>query len=196
MKRTLQWKFIRTAMMAVTVLLLVLLGAINLLNWWQVERQTDWMLQVLTQGDAPPVEPKRPEGFLPPLDADDKGAARFFQVFYDGTGQVAYVDVNQIATVTKEEAVDYAAQCQGRDQGTIDRFEFRRVSVPDGQGERIFGHLFKPVVHSDGTGDFCRDGAAVLAGNLAAGGSPVSPGHCSPGPVNGKTAPVCHQCRP
>ena len=64
MKRTLQWKFIRTAMMAVTVLLLVLLGAINLLNWWQVERQTDWMLQVLTQGDAPPVEPKRPEGFL------------------------------------------------------------------------------------------------------------------------------------
>ena len=36
MKRTLQWKFIRTAMMAVTVLLLVLLGAINLLNWWQV----------------------------------------------------------------------------------------------------------------------------------------------------------------
>ena len=77
MKRTLQWKFIRTAMMAVTVLLLVLLGAINLLNWWQVERQTDWMLQVLTQGDAPPVEPKRPEGFLPPLDADDKGAARF-----------------------------------------------------------------------------------------------------------------------
>ena len=137
MKRTLQWKFIRTAMMAVTVLLLVLLGAINLLNWWQVERQTDWMLQVLTQGDAPPVEPKRPEGFLPPLDADDKGAARFFQVFYDGTGQVAYVDVNQIATVTKEEAVDYAAQCQGRDQGTIDRFEFRRVSVPDGQGERI-----------------------------------------------------------
>ena len=65
MKRTLQWKFIRTAMMAVTVLLLVLLGAINLLNWWQVERQTDWMLQVLTQGDAPPVEPKRPEGFLP-----------------------------------------------------------------------------------------------------------------------------------
>ena len=50
---------------------------------------------------------------------------------------MAYVDVNQIATVTKEEAVDYAAQCQGRDQGTIDRFEFRRVSVPDGQGERI-----------------------------------------------------------
>ena len=48
MKRTLQWKFIRTAMMAVTVLLLVLLGAINLLNWWQVERQTDWMLQVLS----------------------------------------------------------------------------------------------------------------------------------------------------
>lgn len=95
------------------------------------------MLQVLTQGDAPPVEPKRPEGFLPPLDADDKGAARFFQVFYDGTGQVAYVDVNQIATVTKEEAVDYAAQCQGRDQGTIDRFEFRRCLSRTGR-ESVF----------------------------------------------------------
>lgn len=66
-------------MMAVTVLLLVLLGAINLLNWWQVERQTDWMLQVLTQGDAPPVEPKRPEGFLPPLDAMIRGLPDSFR---------------------------------------------------------------------------------------------------------------------
>lgn len=41
MTKALQRKFIRTAMVAVTALLVVLLGSINLANWWQERAQTD-----------------------------------------------------------------------------------------------------------------------------------------------------------
>ena len=41
MIKTLQKKFITTAMIAVTVLLLVLLGVINAINAWSSVKQTD-----------------------------------------------------------------------------------------------------------------------------------------------------------
>ena len=137
MTGALQRKFIRTAMVAVTALLVVLLGAINLANWWQVEVQTDRMLAFLLQGEPPPGEPslRDPGRFLPPLNADTRGAARFFQVFYDQDGQVVRVDVGQIATVSEAEALDYAEQCQGKQEGSVDRFRFLRAATQDGQGE-------------------------------------------------------------
>lgn len=137
MTGALQRKFIRTAMVAVTALLVVLLGAINIANWWQVEVQTDRMLAFLLQEEPPPEEmlPRDPGHFLPPLNADTRGAARFFQVFYDQTGQVVRVDVGQIASVSEEEALEYAQQCQGLQEGGVDRFRFRRAATQDGQGE-------------------------------------------------------------
>lgn len=137
MKGALQRKFIRTAMVAVTALLVVLLGTINFANWWQVEVQTDRMLSFLLQEELPPEDmlPRDPGRFLPPLNADTRGAARFFQVFYDQAGQVVWVDVGQIATVSEEEALDYAQRCQGQQEGSIDRFRFRRAATQDGQGE-------------------------------------------------------------
>ena len=137
MKGALQRKFIRTAMVAVTALLVVLLGTISFANWWQVEVQTDRMLSFLLQEELPPEDmlPRDPGRFLPPLNADTRGAARFFQVFYDQAGQVVWVDVGQIATVSEEEALDYAQRCQGQQEGSIDRFRFRRAATQDGQGE-------------------------------------------------------------
>lgn len=62
MRKTLQKKFVLTAMSAITALLLLLLGAINLANWILVEQQTDRMLQTVLQMDgfpaAPPVQPE------------------------------------------------------------------------------------------------------------------------------------------
>lgn len=160
MKKTLQGKFIFTAMVAVTLLLLVLLGGINLVNWRLVEAQTDQLLRFLTQEESPhgqlgrPQAGRGPGAFLPPLGDDDRGSARFFQVFYDSQGQVAYVDIRQIATVTEEEAVAYGARCQGKDQGTIDRFRFRRTATRDGRGEVL---LFLDISANR------RDMLAVLA---------------------------------
>ena len=137
MTKALQRKFIRTAMVAVTALLAVLVGSINLANWWQERAQTDQMLQFLLQEDLPPADqgPGGPGPFWRPFNADTRGAARFFQVFYDQSGQVVRVDVGQIATVSESQALDYADQCQGQQEGSIDRFRFCRGTAHDGQGE-------------------------------------------------------------
>lgn len=176
MKKTLQRKFILTAMVAVTALLVVLLGGINLANWWQVEEQSQRLLQLLAQEEAPPGQPafpqeiRGPKGFLPDLGDDDKGAARFFQVFYDSQGQVVWVNISQIATVTEEAAVDYAAQCQGKDQGTLDRFRFCRTATRDGRGEVLLfldvsadrRDLLAVLAISGGIGVLCWLGSLLL----------------------------------
>ena len=176
MKKTLQKKFVLTAMVAVTALLLVLLGAINLVHWRLVEAQTDQLLRLLTQEEGgwnqPGLFPESrvPAGLLPPLGDDDRGAARFFQVFYDSQGQVVRVNISQIATVTEEEAEAYAAQCQGQAQGTIDRFRFQRTATADGRGEVILfldvsanrWNLLVVLAVSGGIGLLCWLGSLLL----------------------------------
>ena len=71
MIETLQRKFVLTAMTAISVLLLVLLGAINLINGWSVNRQTDRTLAMLSEreGILPPqrdLEEKEPKDSLYP----------------------------------------------------------------------------------------------------------------------------------
>lgn len=177
MTGALQRKFIRTAMVAVTALLVVLLGAINLANWWQVEVQIDRMLAFLLQEEPPPDEPMphAPEHFLLPLNADTRGAARFFQVFYDPDGQVVRVDVSQIASVSETEALDYAQQCQGKQEGSVDRFRFRRAATQDGQGEVLLfldtsssrRSMLTVLALSGGVGLVCWLGSFLLVALLS-----------------------------
>jgi len=73
MKQTLQRTFVRTAMGAVTLLLLVLLVVINLVNWHQVDRQTDRMLQTVLVSESAPVP-------VPPAPMDPHGPPVWRQV--------------------------------------------------------------------------------------------------------------------
>ena len=52
MLKTLRRKFVVTAMVAVTALLLVLLGGINGVNLWLNSRDTDMLLLALSDGGA------------------------------------------------------------------------------------------------------------------------------------------------
>ena len=52
MIKSLQKRFITTAMIAVSVLLLVLLGAINVVNAWSSLGQTDSLLDALTESET------------------------------------------------------------------------------------------------------------------------------------------------
>ena len=89
MIRTLQKKFILTAMIAVTVLLGILLGAVNAVNAWTSRRETDRLLNALVQmeaegrkdfrpgGEEPPDFPdgNRPGGEIPPFIPEGEGPA-------------------------------------------------------------------------------------------------------------------------
>jgi len=153
MQKTLQKKFVITAMAAISVLLLILLGAINGLNFWQTDRQTDRLLETLTRqaAAAPRSEPgmlpfpdmsgKREPGdfFSPPVTEDHAMSARYFCVWFDREGSVARTDTGRISSVSGEEAKEYAEKIyeQGKGSGRLNRFEYRRMPARDGQGELL-----------------------------------------------------------
>ena len=76
MIRTLKKKFIVTAMIAVTVLLVVMLGAVNAVNAWSNRQEANELLELLTRMEANGFRPDRGEdGKLrpPPGEAESRG---------------------------------------------------------------------------------------------------------------------------
>lgn len=144
MIRTLQKKFVITAMAAITVLLLVLLGAINVVNAWSVNQQTERLLAMLSDSEQAPA-PKKPheeerQDFLsPPITEDTAMSAVYFLVRLDADGEVAYTDVSRIASVTEEEAGEYADTVNesGKLSGTVGHFKYRITVSPDNKQRAI-----------------------------------------------------------
>lgn len=150
MQKTLQKKFVITAMAAVSVLLLIMLGAINILNFWQNGRQTDRLLAMLIQeaagtprqepGNLPfPAMPKRIPGdfFNPPVTEDNAMSARWFCVWFDREGNVTDADISRISSVSEGEAEAYAKDVyeQGTESGSTSHFQYQRMATHDGRGE-------------------------------------------------------------
>lgn len=140
MIKALQKKFIVTAMIAITVLLLVLLGMINAVNAWSTEQQSDRMLAMLLDNEIS-LAPQRPpdmreeRGFLaPPLTEDQAMSAVYFWVRVSNSGMVTKMDVSRIASVAETEAEEMALQAYGeaRDSGKIRHFKYRAAATPNG----------------------------------------------------------------
>ena len=142
MTKTLQRKFIVTAMIAVTVLLLVLLGAINVVNAISSSRQSDELLDMLArQEDFGPVTPMDgapgdgPWGFFQRrLNENDRMSALTFSVRFNGEGETESVNTDRIASLQAEEAEALAreALASGKNEGRIGERKFRIVQpAPD-----------------------------------------------------------------
>lgn len=94
MIKILRARFIRTAMLAVTVLLVLLLGAINLVNLGMVQRDLKDTLQMVADRVDKPD--------------NDLVNTAYFLVQIDSSGNVASVDVTHVTGVDEEQAVSYA----------------------------------------------------------------------------------------
>lgn len=130
MRRALQRRLIVTAMIAVTVLLAAVLGVVNGANWVLERQRSGRMLALLGESGGRPEFP-RPEGPRPfwaePISEDMALAALFFVVRLDGEGRPVFTDVSHIASVTREQAEEYAAAARqlGRQEGKTDGFRYR-----------------------------------------------------------------------
>lgn len=137
MLKTLRRKFVVTAMAAVTVLFLVLLGGINGVNVFISSRNTDMLLLSLTEGEGT-IRPGRevPGLFRPPLDEDAALSAVYFTVRLDGGGEAVSADISHISSVTEAEAERYAeeAAASGEHEGREGRFKYRISRAWDGKG--------------------------------------------------------------
>ena len=149
MTKILQKKFVTTAMAAVTILLIVLLGAINAINYGMSARQTERTLAMLLDngGSFPPDDENRQKQdgrklLDPPMDADAAMSTRYFLVFLDEEGTVVRTDVTRIASVDDGEAKRLAEEvlATGKTEGKITHFSYRVADTTDGRG-RLFVFL-------------------------------------------------------
>lgn len=125
MKKTLRKKFVLFAMSAVTILLIVLVGAINGISWMILDGQSTVILHTLANGEDKffQKELRDPELWMPPMNMDTIKSARFFVVRTDQSGKVLKVDTDQISSVSEKEASQYAAQVTDI-AGKIDHYKY------------------------------------------------------------------------
>ena len=142
MVKMLQKKFIITAMIAITVLLVVTLGAVNVFNISRLRNEMNNTLTMLVENDGMRPEAKndkRPNLFNPEISEDMAMAARYFLVRFDMDGKIVYTDVNNISSVDEETANAYAREvyASGKNSGKKEEFRYRVQASKDGRGTNI-----------------------------------------------------------
>ncbi|MBR5095197.1 MAG: HAMP domain-containing histidine kinase [Oscillospiraceae bacterium] len=152
-------KFIAAAIMAVSLVLAVLIGAINALNYRSLVADADGTLQILAEnrGSFPGQmfrEEDRPADLQPPPAEEWEDGpfgpirggygelayqSRYFTVWAAADGSLGRIDLENLASLTEEEAAALAARvyASGRERGFADGYRYRRAAC-DGETMLLF----------------------------------------------------------
>ncbi len=125
MIKKLQRKFVLIATGSLLAVLLLVLGAVNAVNFCQINRKADGILLLLAEngGKFPEPEPGRPHkpdkspGFQ--MTEETRFETRYFTIRADASRVVTQIDTGHIAAVTSSQAREYAEQAlsSGRTSG-------------------------------------------------------------------------------
>ena len=151
MIKELRRKFVLTSMLAVSILLLLLLGAINILNYRSMNEDTDKTLRMLSsyEGDVSNLEqrPEQREDNLPPVRFGMEGknnydaflSSNFFVVRFAGSGEVTYVDTSRTSAVSEDEAQSLAKEVyeNGKDSGKSGRYKYLVTDSKNANGKVV-----------------------------------------------------------
>lgn len=153
MIQTLRRRFVITAMLAITVLLLVLLGVINIGNIVVNKWRTSQVLNNLIESEglytppeeamvqfSPTEEPMRTWPQIPETPtADEMLGARYFFARFDLNGEISSMDISHVYVVGAAEAQEMAqAVYHGTsDSGRMERFQFHITQALDQQSSLV-----------------------------------------------------------
>ena len=128
MLQKLRIKFITLAMGVLFLVLTVIIGTVNLLNYRHIIVSSDNTLEILTANDG--SFPDSPGMGSKPFDLKTSPElpfeTRFFTVRLDQDGTALFVDTMKIAAVTPEDAVTYAKQIldTGNSKGFMGEYRY------------------------------------------------------------------------
>ncbi|MGM9618008.1 sensor histidine kinase [Butyricicoccus sp.] len=150
MIKTLQKKFVVSSMIAITGLIVLLLGAINGVNMVIVQKDISRTLMMISDresrerersinpADSPAME--RDQTPLPfgnrKSEEDIWMASNFFVVHLDESGEAVYVDVSRTSTITREEAAILAGEIKetSKASGRIRQYRYQITEMRNAQG--------------------------------------------------------------
>lgn len=154
MIKQLQKKFVLSTMLAITILLIVVLGGINIFHTFSTNRQTDKLLSTLSQIENSAITLMLPEVrntwdfFSVVITQDDTLGAIYFVVREDAFGNIRSIDTSHISSITTKEAENYVKEVhfEKKDAGTIDRFKYQVMPTVGNMGKTyIFLDVTKQI---------------------------------------------------
>ncbi len=114
MIKKLQRKFIIIAMGSLALVIVMLLGSINTINLYQMDRKVNGAIRILAenQGQFPRYEKGKPPPRMPrfgfEMNEETQFQIRYFVVEVNQNGNIREIDTSHIAAVTSDDAVEYA----------------------------------------------------------------------------------------
>lgn len=134
MIRRLRAKFIALSMGSLLMVLAIILGSVNLINYREIVQDADAILDILAQngGRFPKAEGKtgKPRKLLSP---ETPYESRYFSVALSDGGQVVTVDTGKIRAVDTSTAIAYAQQVwPGQAQGFLNDYRYVKAAQEDG----------------------------------------------------------------
>ena len=143
MIRKLRMKFALTAIVSVLIVLVVLVGGINIVNYRKVAADGDAILGMLADNNGRFPEMRMPPNDMPPNENPFTGPeriespeiafeTRYFSVVIGPDGTTEDVDTGMISAVSESDAEAYARQAysSGRQKGFIGEYRFIVTSAP------------------------------------------------------------------
>lgn len=159
MIKRLRKRFIRIAMLSVTVVMIILSLIVNVANFISVDSDLTKMLDMIceNQGTIPmynapgadnKTEPKRldeppekkPDNHRSPFNQETPFSTRFFYLRFDEKGALVLADMEHIAAITEDDADEYieVALKHGSGYGYYSGYKYRVVEHGEGRYMAVF----------------------------------------------------------
>lgn len=133
----LQRRFVITAMTAISLLLFIMLAALNVSNAVLMYKETGQLLDALSEPEPIPHKnspPQRPDIIFDTFPSENaKMGAVYFSVSFDPNGEPVNANVSRIATISRSDAFQMAnlVSAEGSEKGCLDGFRYKRTEMPD-----------------------------------------------------------------
>lgn len=134
MIKKLQIKFILLTMFSLLLVLLLIVGSINFVNYRRVVTDADSLLTMLMENDGKFPKFNEPHGAaLKPMQSPElQYESRYFSVLLQADGAVVRVDTGKISAVDTETAIDYAQSALGSERGFEDEYRYLSRETDEG----------------------------------------------------------------
>lgn len=130
MIKKLQRKFVAVAMLSLFIVLLIIIGTVNILNYTRMTDDAQRTINILKENDGsfpkPDMKPGHSKEMFKGMSPEAPYESRYFSVLMDGSGNVSTIDTGKIAGTDTDEAAEYAAkvlEC-GRTSGFMGQYRF------------------------------------------------------------------------
>lgn len=156
MIRQLQKKFVVSCMLAISILLMVVLGGINIFYMVSSDKQTDNLLSTLSEIENSAITQMLPQVrsswdlFSMVVTQDDTLGAIYFVAKTDEKGAVWKVDTTHISSISLNDALEYIqiASLEKKESGKVDGFKYQAMKTV---GQRGTTYIFLDVTKQTNT---------------------------------------------